>query len=531
MAVFLMELKRPIATTVRFLVSLNIVHTLPIIIQSASNTMSFGILSGLQPTEEERKKKRDQFNSNMGNYGFGDKSNQDGLFGGSNKLTNQIKQEQKQGALTRTPAQARVQESGLEQQRQRAQQRTQTEADRQQRARDFAIVKQEVQAVARMPVKEQVKAVEQLKAKAQARAQGNSAPPVTAPVAVKPSPVIGGIDPNKFRAANANKPAAPALGMVGNPNAGKPANNNVSDKTIADSYADIGTIGSEPIWKGNPDNKSFGLSITPTPDKDPLSDFAKATATQSNLGFRMPSAPTRSWSERQEREALLRDASTVYKGSQNGQLTSSQMQLRAGILGADDKSRNDQYNAQLGVASQMAQTQATQGGANARAALSEMGSSNRLNDQLGFDADKFKLTSDQQDQKNAIDNRRLDIQQSNDDVQNYSAKNMNNLYQKYQAAETDEQKSEVAAQIRALKGTSEASDNEYWTNIGGGETLSTDGLTSTKNPDILLNRNTGETRAIPRAPIDYENDPRAIAIRDDTSLSKKDRMKLLEALV
>lgn len=69
--------------------------------------------------------------------------------------TSRYSKNKNKGGLTRTPAQARLQESGKEQQRQRAQQRAQTEADRQQRARDFAIVKQEVQAIAKMPVKQQ----------------------------------------------------------------------------------------------------------------------------------------------------------------------------------------------------------------------------------------------------------------------------------------------------------------------------------------------------------------------------------------
>ena len=503
-----------------------------------SNTLSFGILSGLQPTEEERKKKRDQFNNNVSNLGFGNKSNQGDIFGGG-KLSQQIQQEQKQGGLTRTPAQARLQEAGQEQQRQRAQQRAQTEADRQQRARDFAIVKQEAQAVARMLVKEQAKAVEQLKAKAQAKAQGNPVPqaaspeqrpiPVIAPPVVKPNLNLGLTSPPQ-------KQPSPMLGMVGNPNTGKPLSNNISDKTIADedkaksgNYDDIGTIGSEPIWTGNPDNKSFGLSITPTPDRDPIADFAKSTETaQPNLGFNIPRAPMRSWSERQERDSLLRDTSTAYKGSQNGQLTANQMELRAGILGADDKYKNDQYTSQLGAASQVAQTQATQAGANARAALSEVGSNNRLDTQIGFDVNKFQKTASQQDQQLGLDSRRLDVDEANNEVQNLGTKSMNNLYEKYQSAKTDDQKSEIAAQIRDLKGT--ASDSENWTNIGGGEALSADGLTSTKNPDILLNRSTGETKEIPKAPVDYIRDPRAIAILSNRALSDNEMHAQLMAL-
>lgn len=252
------------------------------------------------------------------------------------------------------------------------------------------------------------------------------------------------------------------------------------------------------------------------------------TIQNNTTSFRMPNAPRRTMAERQERQALLRDASTAYKGSQNGQLTAKQMELRAGIIGADDKYRNDQYGAQLSAASQLAQTQMTQAGANERAALGEENANNRFNSQLGFDAGKFQQTAEQQQQANNLASRRLDIEQSNSDVANFAPKQLNALYEKYDTAKTDSEKSEIAKQIQALKGT--ATDKEYWTNIGGGETLSADGLTSIKNPDILLNRNTGETRAIPAKPIDYETDPRAQAIINDRSLSKDERRKQLEAL-
>ena len=262
---------------------------------------------------------------------------------------------------------------------------------------------------------------------------------------------------------------------------------------------------------------------------DPVNN-AQTIQRSGGNGFRMPNAPMRSWSERQEREALLRDASTAYKGSQNGQLTAKQMELRAGIIGADDKYKNDRYGAQLSAASQLAQTQMSQDGANERAALGEANSNSRFNSQLGFDAGKFQQTAEQQQQANSLAARRLDIEQSNSDVANYAPKQLNALYEKYESAQSDEDRSAIAAQIQELKGTSDKSDKEYWTNIGGGETLSADGLTSIKNPDILLNRNTGETRALPAEPIDYETDPRAQAIINDRSLSKEERRKQLEAL-
>ena len=239
-------------------------------------------------------------------------------------------------------------------------------------------------------------------------------------------------------------------------------------------------------------------------------------------GFRMPNAPRRTMDEQQEREALLRDASTAYKGSQNGQLTASQMQLRAGIIGADDKYKNDQYGAQLGAASQMAQAQMSQDGANQRAVLGEANSNSRFNSQLGFDAGKFQQTAEQQQQANSLAARRLDIEQSNSDVANYAPKQLNALYEKYDTAQSDEDRSAIAAQIQALKGNA---PSDKYIAIDGGETLSEDGLTTIKNPAVLLNTRDGSTKQQSKAERSF-SDPYMVALQARTDISMEEKEKL-----
>lgn len=222
-----------------------------------------------------------------------------------------------------------------------------------------------------------------------------------------------GMVPNTAATTPASGDAnAPKLGMVASAAADTPASSNVSDKTIADEYENKADAGS--VWRGNPNNKSFGLSVVPTADKAP------ATIAPSNggRGFGMPNAPTRGWGERQERESLLRDASTAYKGSQNGQLTAKQMELRAGIIGADDKYKNDQYTTQVNAASQLAQSQMAQDGANQRDVLGESGSDSRLDKQLGFDAEKLKSDAAMSQQKLGFDAQKA---QATLDVNRYNA--------------------------------------------------------------------------------------------------------------
>ena len=236
-------------------------------------------------------------------------------------------------------------------------------------------------------------------------------------------------------------------------------------------------------------------------------------------GFRMPNAPRRTMAEQQERQAMLRDASTAHKGAQNGLLTANLMQLRAGIIGADDKYKNDQYGAQLGAASQMAQAQMSQDGANQRAVLGEAGTNARLNSQLGFDAAKFQQTAAAEQQRSGLDARRLDMEQANNDVANFAPKQLNALYEKYDTAQSDEDRSAIAAQIQALKGNA---PSDKYIAIDGGETLSEDGLTTIKNPAVLLNTRDGSTKQQSKAER-TPSDPPMLALQQNSKLSEKEK--------
>ena len=242
-------------------------------------------------------------------------------------------------------------------------------------------------------------------------------------------------------------------------------------------------------------------------------------------GFRMPNAPRRTMAEQQEREALLRDASTAHKGAQNGQLTANQMQLRAGIIGADDKYKNDQYGAQLSAASQMAQAQMSQDGANQRAVLGEVGTNARLNSQLGFDAAKFQQTAAAEQQRSGLDARRLDMEQANNDVANFAPKQLNALYEKYDAAQSDEDRSAIAKQIQALKGVSDKKSKPVVITQTGETPLPGDLGGVTKNPAIIYDQDTNSFINLPKAERGF-GDPamQALQARDDISIKEKERL-------
>ena len=246
-------------------------------------------------------------------------------------------------------------------------------------------------------------------------------------------------------------------------------------------------------------------------------------------GFRMPNAPRRTMAEQQERQALLRDASTAHKGAQNGQLTASQMQLRAGIIGADDKYKNDQYGAQLGAASQIAQAQMSQDGANQRAVLGEAGTNARLNSQLGFDAAKFQQTAAAEQQRSGLDARRLDMEQANNDVANFAPKQLNALYEKYDAAQSDEDRSAIAKQIQALKGVADKKSKPIVITQTGESPLPGDLGGVKKNPSIIYDPDSSEFINLPKKEIDF-SDPEVLAIVGNRDLSDEEMQAQIAAL-
>ena len=246
-------------------------------------------------------------------------------------------------------------------------------------------------------------------------------------------------------------------------------------------------------------------------------------------GFRMPNAPRRTMAEQQERQALLRDTSTAHKGAQNGQLTASQMQLRAGIVSADDKYKNDQYGAQLGAASQMAQAQMSQDGANQRAVLGEAGTNARLNSQLGFDADKFQQTAAAEQQRYGLDARRLDMEQANNDVANFAPKQLNALYEKFDAAQSDEDRSAIAKQIQALKGTADKKSKPIVITQTGESPLPGDLGGVKKNPSIIYDPDSNEFIDLPKKEINF-SDPEVLAIVGNRDLSDEEMQAQIAAL-
>ena len=289
-----------------------------------------------------------------------------------------------------------------------------------------------------------------------------------------------------------------------------------SDKGIADAADPLYNTSTDAI-SAEQGGKSYGLSITPSPDRsngtqDIANTFKEAIANQP--GSNTSKAPERSAEDKQLREAAFRAASTAYKGSPNGQLTANQLNALAGMAGSGDKIASDQYQAQLGADNAMAQAQAREANANARALLGEMSAGERQTQQLGFDAEKFQQTT-------GLDSRRLDIAEADSNTKNFSTKERNKLYQEWERAETDEDKSAILSKMATLSGTG---GGEKWKAIKGAQTIE-NGLPIDGAP-LLLEEGSGRTKGIDAQPVaEFDmNDPGTAKIMSNPNTSFEQKM-------
>lgn len=266
------------------------------------------------------------------------------------------------------------------------------------------------------------------------------------------------------------------------------------------------------ILKGDGGGKRPGLSI----DNNAAVAQPLAPAMgggNGGFGFRVMPPPRKAYGEDSRRQALAMDI----KPYKNGMgLTTGQVALKNSILNGDDeKYANEQYTTQMGAAQRIAQEGMQQSGANSRAELGERGANSRASQQLGFDADKFQQVA-------ALDKRKLDMQQSNDGIKNFLPKRLNSLYEKYDAAETDEERTAIATQIQSLNGDPKRQSPVVVSQTGE----STDGMTTTKNPAMVYLPDTGEWVQTPARKMTQAE---AVAIANDPDKSDEEKQQLLIA--
>ena len=158
---------------------------------------------------------------------------------------------------------------------------------------------------------------------------------------------------------------------------------------------------------------------------------------------------------RREREALVRAASTPYRGAQSGQLTANQLRTLAGLQEGDQRAATEAANQQA---------------ATERAAMQEAGANSRA------------LSRDE------IDRRRADTESVLKGFEARGLERAEKLYAAYENAKTPEERAAIAEQIRALSGKD--TPNRY-TVVPGGQEVTEQGMLRTV-PSRVLNNQTGQ---------------------------------------
>ena len=469
-----------------------------------------------QRSEEEKRKRREEFERNKAKLSLG--GNQPAGFMGAGALTQAAPKAPVVQPAQVSPQMATNIASSQRQQNIAQQQKTQLQ-QRATRDADALVARQNAQKIIGLPAAQQPQAV---------AAMQNAVRP-----SVQPQPT------SNIKPSN-NTAAKPVMSMVPPPNnIAKPAAANAAAKSVADKVVPsqslldddasvLNPVYNEGVTRGN-SGKGFGLSVDNNAAvAQPLPPSMGGGS--SARGFGVMAAPRKAYGEDSRRAALAMDIRPYEK--MNGRLTTGQIALKNAIItGNDEKYANEQYTTQMNAAQKLAQEGMSQSGANSRAQLTERGATSRaeLNEraagerqanQLGFDSEKFQQTL-------ALDGRKLDQQKSNDQITNYGVKKLNEFRESWFNAKTPEEKTAIEEQM-AILNTGSKDSEDYWTAIGGGETLSEDGLTASKNPDTLLNRRSGEVRQQPTAARSL-SDPYVLEVNADDSKTRAERQELITA--
>lgn len=461
--------------------------------------------------EEEKKKRQQEFERGRAGLGLGAGNKPAGMLGVS-ALAQQAPK------AAEAPAQLSPQLAAQQAHQQRQQNTASQQASTQQ-----AQVQQQAQAQQKVAAyqNDPMKARREMLAANEVR-QGNTAAPTAQQAVATPKPqAAAATSPSNNRKASAPKGINLDFPIVGKKTDG-------TDKWDAKDYPQVhasrAPAPEEPITENYTDQPAQQPQQATKIGFNPATNQPNAMTEKSGSNIRMPNAPRETWGERNERENRMRMIATPHKGSQNGQLTIGQMRLLDDMGSRDQKYANDQYTSQLNSATQLATTGMGQEGANERAALGEANANNRFNSQMGFDAAKFEETANQQRQGRDIDERRLAMQEKNASIANYSTERLNALSSAYDAAQSDEDRSAITAQIQALKGTSDKKQAPVVISQTG-ETMQ--GIDKTKNPSVVYDPNTKEFIELPtaeRAP----NDAPMLALQQSGKYTKEQKGEIYD---
>jgi len=194
-------------------------------------------------------------------------------------------------------------------------------------------------------------------------------------------------------------------------------------------------------------------------------------------------APQRNDSQEAERQAVIRAAGTPIAGARG--LTANQVRTLSDLQQGEDNRANQRYTTDANNVAALQREAIGQDGQNYRTELSEQGTNNRFNANLGFDAQKFQATND-------LANREFNLSATEKGFGIRNSARVEKLYEQLDAAKTDEDRKSIQEKINRYVGDKAESGNPY-ISVKRGEILDEKGNTIQPAGEVLFNRTTGQT--------------------------------------
>lgn len=197
------------------------------------------------------------------------------------------------------------------------------------------------------------------------------------------------------------------------------------------------------------------------------------------------------------RRRAIAAASRAMPGAQNGQLTSSQRDTLRSLAESDERNATSRYISDSSNSAQILQT-----------GMREQGQ------------DRRSASRDQ------IDSRRLAGEEESRGFQTRAAQRIEKLYEQYEKA-APEDRAAIAEQLRVLAGKDKP--DQYGTVSLGTEIDPVTGMVTNRG-DAVFNRSNGQIIGQSAALPPIEQNPQALAIKNNQNLSRDERAKQLRAL-
>lgn len=288
-------------------------------------------------------------------------------------------------------------------------------------------------------------------------------------------------------------------------------------------YSDqAGGMGFAPGFTGQPSVQNLAAADRLASSMGSPTGAANAVAAPSRYSAPTVAHSGNDWQARQNLKNMETAASSITNtrrwggpGAENG----PDVQAYRDAHRADLAARGKQVDAELttqGFNVGLDREQMGQEGANTRAGMHERGAAARAMGQLNLGQQRLGLDAQRAAGENAVRSTQV-----------RAADRLSGIQDQYLGAKTDEERTRIASQIRAMNGQG---SEEAWAHSPGGQVVDPKTNMLVTQPGVIYNRRTGQAMSQqPQLPPPDQH-AEAIAIRDDPKLSREEKADRLSKM-